>query len=146
MAAPKGHPPYPGCETGGRESPYTTEIIEKYADDLKEWLKDPMHVWFKDFALDNDFDPDYLSIWAKKNQKFSGAYKIAKQRQESRLVNGGLLNAFNSKIVSLLLSSCHGINEKKEEKHSFDTESKIPSWVSDASGESKDLVPNDETT
>lgn len=143
MPAPKGHKPYNKNGEGGLKSPYTKEIIEEYADKFKEWLKDESHVWLKDFALDNDFDPDFLSKWAKENERFAGAYKIAKHRQESRLVNGGLQNAYNSKIVSLLLSSCHGIRESKEERVSFDGSNPIPEWIANHAGKSKDLVSNE---
>jgi len=34
MPAPLNHPPYPGCETGGRPRKYSTEDIERFADEL----------------------------------------------------------------------------------------------------------------
>jgi len=39
MGAPKGHPPYPGCETGGRPKKWTDEALEKLADHLLDTLE-----------------------------------------------------------------------------------------------------------
>ena len=50
MPAPKKHPPYPGCETGGRPLKYTKEFIEKEADgcNLKGLNQQLRHVKNKD--------------------------------------------------------------------------------------------------
>jgi hypothetical protein len=140
MAAPKGHKPYNTKGEGGRPTIYTDAVIEKYADDFKEWLKDPTHIWFKDFALDNDFDPDLLGIWAKKNVRFSGVLKMAKHKQESKLFNGGLTNSFNSNIVKFTLNVHHDWVEKKQTIHSNDPDSPVPNWIIATAGETKDLV------
>ena len=103
MPAPKGHPPYPGCERGGQPPKYTKEDIDRYADEFKEWWKNPENVWYKDFCLERDIDPDYMSEWAKINEKFKGALKISKPKQESRIINGSLKNKYNSAISKLIL-------------------------------------------
>jgi len=144
MPAPSGHLPYEGCQNGGRPSKYTKEQIEKYADAFKEWLKDSKNVWFKDFALDNDLDPDLLSEWANENEKFSGVYKAAKHRQESRLVNGGLINTYNGSIVKLVLANAHKWStEKQETKVTGDSTSPLAFIFQEIDGTTKDLV-NDE--
>lgn len=140
MPAPKGHAPYPGCETGGRPSRYSKEDIEKYAEDLKVWLADPKNVWFKDFCLDRDIDPDLMAEWAAENEKFNGAYRLAKSRQESRLVNGGLNNAFNGTIVKFVLSNSHGWTDKQETKLSGDAVNPLAFLLQKVDGTSKDLV------
>jgi len=142
MVAPKGHKPYNKNGEGGHQSPYTKEIIESYADKFLEWLKDPSHVWLKDFALDNDFDPDFLSVWAKKNERFGGAYRLAKARQESRLVNGGLLSTYNGSIVKLVLANAHGWTDKQQ--LSGDAVNPLSFIMQMADGGSKNLVPEDE--
>jgi hypothetical protein len=144
MPAPKGHPPYKGCETGGRPTIYTDAYIEKMADEFKKWLLDEKHVWIKDFALDNDFDPDLFSIWAEKNEKFSGVYIQAKKRQESRLINGGLNSLYNSKIVQLVLSNCHGFTEKQETKISGDSINPLAFIYQNIDGKTKDLINDEE--
>jgi hypothetical protein len=144
MPAPKGHPPYKGCETGGRPTPYTEAFIEKMADEFKIWLIDEKHVWIKDFALDNDFDTDLLSEWAAKNEKFKGVYIQAKRRQESRLINGGLNSLYNSNIVKLVLSNCHGFSDKQESKISGDAANPLAFIYQNIDGKTKDLVNDEE--
>lgn len=144
MPAPLGHPPYAGCETGGRPCRYSKEDIERYADEFKEWLNDPSHVWFKDFCLDNDIDPDLMPEWAKENEKFNGVYRFAKHRQESRLVNGGLLSTYNGSIVKLVLANAHGWTDKSEAKISGDAVNPLAFLLQSVDGKSKDLVNEDE--
>ena len=141
---PKGHPPYPGCETGGRPPIYTPEVIEGWAEKFKEWLKDERHFWLKDFALDNDFHPDYLSEWAAKNEKFRRVYEIAKERQQSRLVNGAITNTYNPSFTKFVLNVHHDWIEKKQTIHTNDPDSPVPNWIMATSGDTKDLV-NDES-
>lgn len=146
MPAPKGHAPYEGCETGGRPTKFTKEQIERYADEFKKWLDNPSHVWFKDFALDNDLDPDYLSVWAEENEKFLGVYKAAKHRQESRLINGGLMNAYNGSIVKLVLANAHGWKtDKTETKVSGDAANPLSFVLDKIDGKSKELIDESET-
>jgi hypothetical protein len=146
MPAPKGHPPYPGCDTGGRPRHHSVEDVERFADEFKIWLNDPSHVWIKDFALDNDFDPDYLHEWAKENEKFGGVYKQAKQRQESRLVNGGLNELYNGSIVKFVLANAHGWTDKQETKVSGDAANPLAFILNSVRNTSKDLVTDDSGT
>jgi hypothetical protein len=138
MPAPKGHKPYTGCEKGSRPARYSKTDIERYADEFKNWLKEPTHVWFKDFCLDNDIDPDLMSEWAKDNEKFNGVYKMARHRQESRLVNGGLTNDLNSSIVKFVLANHHGYAEKAQ--IAGDSANPLQFLLEKTDGSSKHLV------
>jgi len=140
MPAPKGHKPYEGCETGGRPRRYSKEDIEKFADELKKWLKNPSNIWFKDFCLDRDIDPDLMTEWAEENKKFNGSYKIAKSRQESRLINGGLMNIYNASLVKFVLSNAHGWTDKQETKISGNSEDPFAVMMKEVNGTSKDLI------
>lgn len=144
MPAPKGHEPYSGCETGGRTLKFTKEVIEGYADDFAKWLNDPTHIWLKDFALDNGFNPDYLSVWAEENEKFFGVYKQAKHRQESRLVNGGLQNSLNAGIVKFVLANHHGYSERSEQRVSGDAANPLNFILQGIDGSSKDLISEEQ--
>jgi hypothetical protein len=144
MPSPKGHTPYPGCETGGRPRRYSQQDIENYADEFKKWLNDPNHVWFKDFCLDNDIDPDLMSEWAQENDKFNGVLKLAKHRQESRLINGGLLNVYNGSIVKLVLGNAHGWSEKQETKLSGDAVNPLSFVLETIDGGTKVLVDDEQ--
>ena len=101
MSAPKGHPPYAGCEKGGRPPKYTKEFIESEADAFLEWMNREDSLWYKDFALERGYLPDLLSEWAKINEKFSRAYKRSQAWQQSKLVKGGLLSQYNAGFTNL---------------------------------------------
>lgn len=138
MPAPKGHPPYPGCEKGGRPVKYTPEFIEKEADAFLEWMKLETSLWYEDFALERGYDPDQLSIWAKENEKFSGVYRRSKAWQKSLLIRGGLLSKFNSNIVKLVLANTVGWTDKQQ--LSGDSANPLQFLLEKVDGESKDLV------
>src|SRR5258708_16567895 len=131
MPAPNGHPAYNVNGEGGRHPNYTKEDIEKYAENFNNWLKVPTNVWFKDFCLDNDLDPDLLSEWANQNERFRGVYKIAKHRQESRLVNGGLLSIYNGGIVKLVLANAHGWTDKSQQSITVESKGSIMGELKD---------------
>lgn len=140
MPAPLGHEAYNKNGEGGRPRRFSVEQIENFADELVEWTKNPSNIWFKDFCLDKDIEPDLMSEWAKENERFSGAYKLAKARQESRLVNGGLLEAYNGGIVKFVLANAHGWADKQESKVSGDPVNPLAFLMQKIDGTSKDLV------
>ncbi len=102
----------------GRPEKYTKEVIDSLAEQLEQWLKVPTNIWFKDFCLDKDINPNIMTQWAKESEKFSRSYELAKHRQESRLVNGGLTNAYNCSMVKLILTYSHDWCEKQENQMS----------------------------
>ena len=143
MPAPLNHPSYAGCETGGRPRKYSIGEIEAFADEFIAWMKIPTNIWFKDFCLDRNIDPDLMAEWAIENDKFNGAYRLAKHRQESRLLNGGLMNQYNSSIVKFVLANAHGWTEKQEAKVSGNAADTLPTWLAGALNKSMDLVNED---
>ena len=145
MPAPKGHPAYPGCETGGRPKKYTTEFIEKEADALEEWMKRKDALWYKDYDFERGYDADYLAMWARENEKFSGTYARSQQRQKSLLIKGGLLKKFNYNMCQLLLGHSYGIIPKQEQKLSGDAVNPLAFILQTIDGNSKDLI-NDKIT
>lgn len=102
---------------GGRPTTYTDEFIEDLADRLLEWLKKPTSPWFEAFALENNVPSDRFMDFAKKNEKFAEAYHFAKMWQKQKLIEGGLLNKFNTKITCLLLGSQYAIRDQQEVHH-----------------------------
>jgi hypothetical protein len=140
MSAPKGHAPFNTNGEGGRPRKYTNKQIDAFADELLEWLKNPENIWFKDFCLDKDINPDLMSLWADESDRFSGAYALAKARQESRLVNGGLKETYNGSIVKFVLANAHGWADKQESKVSGDAANPLAFLLQRVDGESKDLV------
>lgn len=143
MGAPKGHEAYPGSENGGRPRRYSQEDVEQYAEELVVWMKDDSHFWFKDFCLERDIDPDLMAEWAKENGKFSGAYKLAKGLQESRIFKGAMMDTFNSAMSKFALMNCHGWSDKTETKLSGDAVNPLAFILKDIDGKTKDLVNGD---
>lgn len=77
------------CPHTGKFLPGNT-AAEKYdlaeeAKSLEEWSKKPESKYLGDWVLERDFDPDNVSLWARKNVPFSEALKKAKLRIASRL-------------------------------------------------------------
>ncbi|WP_068469954.1 terminase small subunit [Candidatus Protochlamydia phocaeensis] len=140
MPAPKNHPPYPGCETGGRPRRYSKEDIERFADELIIWMKKESNFWLKDFCLERDIDPDFMAEWAKENKKFNGAYKLAKGIQESRIFKGAMMETFNTGMSKFALMNCHGWADKQESKISGDASNPLAFVLNSIDGQSKDLV------
>ncbi len=140
MPAPKGHPPYPGCETGGRPKKYTKDFIENEADLLEEWMKKKENIFMEDFCFDRMYDTDQLSLWAKENEKFSGTYKRFQMRQRSTLFKGGLSKKFAHPMCALILGHSHGIVAKTEQKLSGDAVNPLAFAVDTVNGNTKDLV------
>jgi hypothetical protein len=140
MAPPKGHEPYPGCETGGRPKKYTQEFIEKEALALEEWMVKPTSPWFEDFANIRGYSPDYLSEWAKENDKFFGVYKRFQSWQKSILVRGGLTNKFNPSFTKFVMSNTCGWSDKQESKISGDAVNPLSFILQNVDGKSKEFT------
>lgn len=137
MPAPKGHPPYPGSETGGRPKKYTEDFINNEAEEFIKWLSNPSNIWFEDFANERNYSPRLLSIWAKENHKFSEAYERAKYWQKSLLIKGGLLSKYNPNITKFVLVNCSDMTDKQtvvQQTNSFD------SVLQTIDGSSKNIV------
>lgn len=143
MAPPLGHKPYEGCETGGRPRRYSIEDIERYADELVAWMKVDSRFWFKDFCLERDIDPDFMAEWARENDKFSGAYRLAKGLQESRIFQGGMTESFNTGMAKFALMNCHGWADRQESKISGDAQNPLQFLLEKADGGSKELVKDE---
>lgn len=91
----------------GRKPKWDDSAIEAAAEDLLLWLEDENNLWFRDWAIGSGLYPEVLSRWSTKNAVFRQAMAVAEMVQEARLVRGGLLNKFNSRIVALCLEHRH---------------------------------------
>lgn len=144
MPAPLNHPPYPGCETGGRPKEWTDALIEEIADRFDAWMDRPDSIWYEDFCLEHGLDPDLLSKFSKKNEKFRGVYIKSKVWQKSKLVKGGLFNLYNASFTKFVMSNTCGWSEKSEAKLSGDSVNPLAFVVQNVDGGTKELVQNDE--
>lgn len=144
MPAPLNHPPYPGCETGGRPKKYTDEFIENEAIELEKWVEKPNSPWFEDFANQRGYPGEYLSRWAKINEKFHQAYEKAQSMQKGILVRGGLTAKFNPSFTKFVMANTCGWSEKSEQKISGDAANPLAFLMQQIDGKSKDLINDKE--
>lgn len=112
MPAPKGHQFSVGNKDG-KPRKYTRVMIEKEAEEFLHWLNMPDSIFFKSFAIQRGYHPNRLAEFAKMNEKFSGAYELAKAWQEVKLVEGGLTNQFNANFTKFALSNISGWSDRQ---------------------------------
>ena len=143
MPAPKGHKPYPGAESGGKPSLHTESFIAKEAEALIEWVKSPLNLYYKKFALERGYHPQRLSEFAKKSEKFAEALERAKGWQEIRLIEGGLSNVYNASITKFVLTNCHGWAERQQSTISGDSSNPLSFVLNNIDGATKELVNNE---
>lgn len=93
MPAPKGHPPYAGCEKGATfgylgkpQDAYTQEELIKLGKDLVEWFSEnPTEIWLQDFFIYRGISKDITKHLVRTYPFFAEYYEHAKSIQESRL-------------------------------------------------------------
>ena len=121
--APKGHPPYPGCETGGRPKIWTNEKIDEIADYFLEFIELPSTLYFKEFALwlrqnhNIFFNKSYFGLFAEKSEKFKEILEYAHLIQEAKIVKGGLIKKLDSQLSKFMLCAVHGYTDKQTIAH-----------------------------
>jgi hypothetical protein len=140
MPAPKGHANYDVDHLAGRPEIYTEDVLNKMADDLMKWLETPTNVLFKDFCLDQKINPRKMLKWAEDNERFRAAYEFAKERQQSRLLNGGLNDIYNGTVMKFIMTNVHGWSDKQEMKVSGDAENPMLFALTNSSNNSTELV------
>lgn len=143
MPAPKGHPPYPGCETGGRPRKWTEEIIEEMAKKFEAWMRRSDSIWYEDFCLEEGLLPRHLAEWAKINEKFKVVYEKSQIWQKSKLVKGGLSSEFNSGFTKFVMSNTCGWREKSETTVIGDATNPLAFILKSTDGETKELISTD---
>lgn len=93
MPAPKGHPPYPGCEKGGQfgylgrgENYYTDAELKELGEGLIEWIQQKGNIFCKYYFTLKGIK--WNTVWqlASRSPMFKEYLDIAKEIQEARLV------------------------------------------------------------
>ncbi len=143
MPAPLGHPPYSGCETGGRPIKYTPEFIEQEAIEFEKWIQVEKNLWIESFCFERGYGERRFYEFIKVNDKFSQAYELLSTKQKLELFKGGLDRSKFFPMCALLLSHKHNIHLKTEQKISGDAVNPLAFALQKADGKSKDLI-NDE--
>lgn len=145
MSPPLNHPPYLGCETGGRPKKYTDEFIEAEADKLDEWMKERKeNIFIEDFCIEREYSFARVNEWEKSNEKFGETYEMFKMRQKVALFKGGLTKKLSFPMCSLILGHAHGVFAKTEQTVSGSAVNPL-AWILEmADGKSKNLVQENE--
>ena len=107
-------------------------------------MKDESHFWFKDFCLERGINPNLMTKLARENEKFSEAYELVKDMQESRVFKGALMKNFNPTMAKFVLMNCHGWSEKNETRISANSENPITALFESITNTSRDLVQDNE--
>jgi hypothetical protein len=117
MPAPKGNKYAKGCETSGRPTKYTPELLETAWDYLKNHEENYSHQFpsIEGLAYVLKVSRSTLNKWMGEEDKkeFSDIAEAIAQLQIITLCNKGLAGEYNSTIAKLLLSK-HGYHEKTE--------------------------------
>lgn len=140
MPAPKGHKPYPGCETGGRPKIYTKDFIERAAEQLEKWMEDKDNIFIERFCYEFKYPEEKITDFASESEKFSQAYKRLKTKQKFSVIEGGLKRKYAHTMCSLVLSVNHNWYQKTEQKVTTTITDPIEFIINENDGKSKDLV------
>lgn len=128
----------------GRPPKFNEEEVNKFAIELVEWMKQPGNWWLKMFCLERDIDADCMSEWAVKYPVFRGAYNLAMEWQESKIVQSGMMGTFNSNITKFTLINKHNWTDKTETKVTGDSNNPLHAIIGLTNGTTKDLVDDEE--
>ena len=94
-----GHPPIPGCETGGRPRMWTDDIVEHEARLLVEWAKKPDSLVLGRHYGERGYHYWHAMDWSRRNKEFEEAKKLALTLVGSRREEMALLGAIDASIV-----------------------------------------------
>lgn len=97
-----------------RPKKYDDKFIESLADELLEWIKGDKAYFLKNFAIDKGFAYQRLSEFANKNEKFADALKRAKDIQEARLFDLGLVTKNQSFVIFALKNVANWRDAEKQ--------------------------------
>jgi hypothetical protein len=115
MAAPKGHKPYNKNGEGGcPPTRWTPEVLENLATKFEEWMNQPNSIWYEQFCLENDFLPDQLTEFAKRNERFNQVYRKSQTWQKTKLITQGLTNQYNPSFTKFVMSNTCGWTDKSQ--------------------------------
>lgn len=138
---PKGNKNAVG-NNGGAPEKYSMEWIEQEAQHFLEWMKRPDSIFIKSFAVERGYHSNRLAEFAEKSVVFMGVYKLAKEWQESRLVNYSLFNKVNYGMTKFVLSNHHNYTEKQQV--TGDAANPLSFLLQKVDGKSKDLLNENE--
>lgn len=142
MPAPKGHEPYNKNGEGGRSKIQTLEFIENEAEELLKWIEDKNNtsIFLTEFALKRKYSRQRFVEFAKKSERFADVYEMAKNWQEVKLATGGLTKKYEPTFCKFVMPRVCGDEWKEQKNLNITSNGKVPEWLIEAEGKSKDLV------
>jgi hypothetical protein len=128
MPAPKGHPPYPGCEKGALhgylgkpEDAYTEEDIKRLGQEMIDWFYDnPQEMFFKEFFLYRGIKRTVYDHLYRRYPSFREYHEHAKEIQEIRLLKYPFWKKADGAHARFILARHHeGYKDMDQEESSI---------------------------
>lgn len=111
MPAPKGHPPYPGCEKGGKfgrhENTYTDEELEELGKGLVEWIQQKGNIFCKYYFCTKGILWPMVHKLGARSPMFKNYLDTAKEIQESKLVSEPYFRKADGNHARFILARHH---------------------------------------
>jgi hypothetical protein len=92
--------------------PPSNEELKILADELIEWFKDKNNIYLKNFAILKGYPASYISKFAKRSKYFEEKLSLAKDIQESKLVQKGLTKEVSSNFLIFMLKNTAGWRDR----------------------------------
>jgi hypothetical protein len=112
--APKGHPPYPGCEKGGAygglawvKLKYTDDDIKMLGEMLIEYMMQPKALWLKGFYLQLGLSRRQFDYIKENYPAFEDYFSRAKEMQETKLVEKSFWKEADGRFAQFILCGFH---------------------------------------
>lgn len=104
---PKGHAPYPGCETGGRPRKWDGESLDELAERLDEWIANAIETkkeffWW-DWCFEVGLNQHRVAKLTERSDKFRRSYENAKAWQETIVCRYALTKKFSEGFSKFFL-------------------------------------------
>jgi len=131
MQSTKGHPPY------------TQEFIEAEAEALERWMQQSGSIYLKRFSFDRGYSHQRLPEFAEVNDRFSLTFARAREWQEMRLAEGGLMGEFNEDFCKFVMANACGWSDKTQITLSGNADNPLAFILKNIDGKSREIV--DET-
>ena len=114
--------------------------LEMLADELIEWFKDEENVYLKNFAILKGFPASYISKYSKRSKYFNEKHALAKDIQESRLVQMGLDKKVSSNFLIFMLKNTAGWRDRFTDENEEKTAPSIKLVLKESKQEKKKSI------
>ena len=90
----------------------SSKYKEEYCEAMIEYFNHHTFPTVELFAETLEVTPATLMHWREKHRRFNDAFSRCLNIQKGKLLEGGVLGAFNPQIVKFMAINCHGMSEK----------------------------------